>query len=69
MILQVVIFTSTEDVMKHQHNEETLKLPLTFKSTTENQPGLYLKSDSDDLGQVVELGTDVVFYESKTIGA
>ena len=36
MNLQIVNFTSIEDVIKYNYNEETLKLSLTFKSTTDN---------------------------------
>ena len=69
MNLQIVAFTSIEDVIKYKYNEETLKPSLTFPGTTDGQTRVYLKNDGHDLGQVLGFETDALYCEVKTIDA
>ena len=65
--LQIVNFTSIEDVIKYKYKEETLKLSLSLNGITDNQTLIYLSSDSKNLGQTFGLGTDVLCFEGKAV--
>ena len=67
--LKIFSLTSSEDVIKYNYNEDTLKLSLTFKHTTDSQTCNYLKCDGDDLLKVLPLGSDVLFCKVKIIDA
>ena len=53
--------------MTFADNEETLNLSFTFEGTTEGQSRVYFKIHSDDLAQILGLGTDAVYCEANQI--
>ena len=67
MKLQIVNFTSIEDVIQYKYKKETLKLSLRLNGTTENQTLIYLSSDSKYLGQTLGMGIDVLCFEGKAV--
>ena len=58
MNTQIATFTNMERTMTFAYNEETLNLSFTFKGTTEGQSRVYFKNQSDDLAQILGLGTE-----------
>ena len=61
---QIATFTNMERTMTFAYNEETLNLSFTFEGTTEGQSREYFKIRSDDLAQILGLGTDAVYCEA-----
>ena len=66
---QIATFTNMERKMTFAYNEETLNLSFTFEGTTEEQSRVYFKIQSDDLAQILGLGTDAVHCEANQIFA
>ena len=64
---QIVTFTNMERTMSFDYNEETSNLLFTFEGTTEGQSRVYLKIQSDDLAQILCLGTDAVYCEANQV--
>ena len=64
---QIATFTNMERTMTFAYNEETLNLSFTFEGTTEGQSRVYFKIQSDDLAQILGLGTDAVYCEANQI--
>lgn len=69
MNTQIVTFTNIEDVISFEYHGETMNLSFTFKGTTTGQSRIYLKIESEDLAQILGLGTHEMYSDGNYINA
>ena len=69
MNLQIATFTNIQDTISFKYHVEALNLSFTFEGTTTGQSRIFFKVESEDLAQVLGLGTDAIYCESNLIDA